>query len=84
MAAGDEGFLTLSIGVRASPEPVVIKLLYRYRDALNFATNKLIIMGYSRIERWIDWQAEKNSVPYVKVEPNGTSSECPICDYKGL
>jgi len=84
MAAGYERFLTLSIGVRASPEPVVIKLLYRYRDALNFATNKLIIMGYSRIERWIDWQAEKHGVPYVKVDPNGTSSECPICDYKGL
>jgi len=45
---------------------------------------KLIIMGYSRIERWIDWQAEKNGVPYVKVDPNGTSSECPKCDYKGL
>jgi IS605 OrfB family transposase len=45
---------------------------------------KLIIMGYSRIERWIDWQAEKHGVPYVEVDPNGTSSECPICDYKGL
>jgi len=45
---------------------------------------KLIIMGYSRIERWIDWQAEKHGVPYVKVDPNGTSSECPKCDYKGL
>jgi len=45
---------------------------------------KLIIMGYSRIEKWIDWQAEKNGVPHVKVDPNGTSSECPKCDYKGL
>jgi len=45
---------------------------------------KLIIMGYSRIEKWIDWQAEKHGVPYVKVDPNGTSSECPKCDYKGL
>jgi len=45
---------------------------------------KLIIMGYSRIEKWIDWQAEKNGVPYVKVDPNGTSSECPKCDNKGL
>jgi len=45
---------------------------------------KLIIMGYSRIERWIDWQAEKHGVPYVKVDPNGTSSECPICNYKEL
>jgi IS605 OrfB family transposase len=45
---------------------------------------RLIIIGYSRIERWIDWQAEKNGVPYVKVDPNGTSSECPICNYKEL
>jgi IS605 OrfB family transposase len=45
---------------------------------------KLIIMGYSRIERWIDWQAEKHGVPYVKVDPNGTSSECLKCDYKKL
>ena len=45
---------------------------------------KLIIMGYSRFERWIDWQAEKHGVPYVKVDPNGTSSECPKCDYKKL
>ena len=41
-------------------------------------------MGYSRIERWIDWQAEKHGVPYVKVDPNGTSSGCPKCEYKRL
>jgi len=35
MATGDEGVLTLSIGMRVSPEPVVIKLLYRCRDAFN-------------------------------------------------
>ena len=23
-------------------------------------------------------------MPYVKVDPNGTSSECPRCEYKGL
>jgi IS605 OrfB family transposase len=45
---------------------------------------KLIIMGYSRIEKWIDWQAEKHGVPLAIVNPNGTSSECPICNYKGL
>jgi len=42
MATGDEGFLTLSIGMRVSPEPVVIELLHRYRDALNYAINKII------------------------------------------
>jgi putative transposase len=38
---------------------------------------KLIIMGYSRIEKWIDWQAEKHGVPLAIVNPNGTSSEFP-------
>ncbi|MDT7887710.1 MAG: zinc ribbon domain-containing protein [Desulfurococcales archaeon] len=43
---------------------------------------KLIIMGYRRIERWIDWQAMKHGVPLAIVNPNGTSSECPKCDSK--
>jgi len=42
MAAGDEGFLTLSIGMRVSPEPVAMELLYRYRYALNYAINKIL------------------------------------------
>ena len=33
---------------------------------------KLIIMGYSRLGRWIDWQAEKHGVPLAIVNPNGT------------
>jgi len=41
---------------------------------------KLIIMGYSRLGKWIDWQAEKQGVPLAIVNPNGTSSECPKCD----
>jgi len=28
--------------VRVSPEPVVLELLYRYRDALNYAINKIL------------------------------------------
>jgi IS605 OrfB family transposase len=43
---------------------------------------KLIIMGYSRLGRWIDWQAEKQGVPLAIVDPRGTSSECPKCDSK--
>ncbi|MEZ0345832.1 MAG: RNA-guided endonuclease TnpB family protein [Infirmifilum sp.] len=31
---GDEGFLTLTVGVRVSPEPEVVELLKRYRSAL--------------------------------------------------
>jgi len=43
---------------------------------------KLIIMGYSRLGRWIDWQAMKHGAPIVIVDPRGTSSECPNCDSK--
>jgi IS605 OrfB family transposase len=45
---------------------------------------KLIIMGYARLGKWIDWQAMKHGVPHAIVNPNGTSSECPKCDSKGL
>jgi len=43
---------------------------------------KLIIMGYSRFVKWIDWQAKKHGAPLAIVNPNGTSSECPKCDSK--
>jgi len=43
---------------------------------------KLIIMGYSRLGRWIDWQAMKHGAPIVIVDPRKTSSECPNCDSK--
>jgi len=32
---------------------------------------KLIIMGYSRLGRWIDWQAMKLGAPLVIVDPRG-------------
>jgi IS605 OrfB family transposase len=45
---------------------------------------KLIIMGYKRLGKWIDWNARKQGVPLAIVNPNGTSSKCPKCDSKGL
>jgi IS605 OrfB family transposase len=39
----------------------------------------LITLGYRRLGYWIDWQAEKNGVPILVVEPAGTSSTCPRC-----
>jgi len=39
-------------------------------------------MGCRRIARWIDWQAMKQGVPLAIVNPNGTSSECPKCDFE--
>jgi hypothetical protein len=42
MASGGEGLLTISIGVRVSPEPGAIELLRRYNVALNYAINKIL------------------------------------------
>jgi IS605 OrfB family transposase len=39
----------------------------------------LIALGYRRLAFWIDWQAEKNGVPLLVVDPAGTSSTCPRC-----
>jgi len=39
----------------------------------------LIALGYRRLAFWIDWQAEKNGVPILVVDPAGTSSTCPRC-----
>jgi putative transposase len=45
---------------------------------------KLIIMGYKRLGKWIDWNAKKQGVPLAIVKPNWISSKCPKCDSKGL
>jgi hypothetical protein len=45
MPAGGEGVLTLSIGMRVSPEPAGIELLRRYNVALNYAINKILSLG---------------------------------------
>jgi transposase, IS605 OrfB family, central region len=39
----------------------------------------LIMLGYRRLAFWIDWQAEKNGVPILVVDPAGTSTTCPRC-----
>jgi len=39
-------------------------------------------MGYSRLVKWIDWQAMKLGAPIVIVDPRDTSSECPNCGSK--
>jgi len=49
MVSGDEGLLTLSIGVRVSPEPEAIDLLKRYNTALNYAINKILRLNLKKI-----------------------------------
>jgi len=49
MASSDEGLLTLSIGMRVSPEPEAIELLKRYNTALNYAINKILRLDLKKI-----------------------------------
>jgi len=42
----------------------------------------LVMLGYRRLAFWIDWQAEKNGVPILVVDPAGTSTTCPRCGAK--
>jgi IS605 OrfB family transposase len=39
---GDEGFLTLNVKMKVSPEPKVVELLKRYRDGLNYSVRRII------------------------------------------
>jgi transposase len=43
---------------------------------------KLIIMGYSRLVEWIDWQTMRLGAPLAIVDPRGTLSECQQCRTK--
>mgnify|MGYP001772716065 CR=1 FL=1 len=42
MTSGDEGFLTLTIKMRVRPEPEVVELLKRYRNALNYSIEWIV------------------------------------------
>jgi len=42
----------------------------------------LIMLGYRRLGLWVDWQAEKNGVPLLIVNPADTSTTCPRCGTK--
>ncbi len=42
--------LTLSIGMRVSPEPGAIELLRRYNVALNYAVNKILSLNLKTIK----------------------------------
>jgi IS605 OrfB family transposase len=42
---------------------------------------KLIIMGYSRLGRWIDWQAMKRGAPLAIVDP-GDIKQMPKMRFK--
>jgi len=42
MPLGDGGLLTLTVRMKVSPEPRVVELLRRYRDALNYSVRRIV------------------------------------------
>jgi len=50
MASSYEGALTLSIGMRVSPEPAGMELLRRYNVALNYAINRILSLNLKTIK----------------------------------
>jgi len=40
---------------------------------------KLYLMQYSRIQKWIEWQAKKHGLKVIKVNPAYSSTTCPKC-----
>jgi len=50
LASGGEGLLTISIGMRVSPEPEAIELLRRYNVALNYAINRILRLNLRSFE----------------------------------
>jgi len=46
-------------------------LIEAYRKLPKNYRTRLIIIGYSRLERWIEWQAMKHGAPLVTVDPRG-------------
>jgi len=40
---------------------------------------KLYLMQYSRIQKWIEWEAQKYGLKVIKVNPAYSSTTCPKC-----
>jgi IS605 OrfB family transposase len=54
----------------------------RLRELPKSHRRALIWLGYRKLEHWLDWEAKKNGVPVVIVDPSGTSTTCPKCGAK--
>jgi len=64
---------------------IVEDLKYIKNGIVNLAKNvrrRLNFFVYNKLLFWIEWQAKKNGVKVIKVNPKGTSTKCPICGNK--
>jgi len=55
------------------------KMIYHVGDLRKNYRLKLYLMQYSRIQKWIEWQAKKHGLKVIKVNPAYSSTICPKC-----
>ena len=55
------------------------KMIYHVGDLRKNYRLKLYLMQYSRIQKWIEWEAKKYGLKVIKVNPSYSSTACPKC-----
>jgi len=55
------------------------KMINRVGDLRKNYRLKLYLMQYSRIQKWIEWEAQKYGLKVIKVNPAYSSTSCPKC-----
>jgi len=58
------------------------KMIYHINDLRKNYRLKLYLMQYSRIQIWIEWEAQKYGLKVVYVNPAYSSTTCPKCGEK--
>jgi len=58
------------------------EMIYKVNDLKKDYRLKLYLMQYNRIQKWIEWQAKKQGLRVIKVNPAYSSVTCPKCGAK--
>ena len=55
------------------------RMIYNVNELRKNYRLKLYLMQYRRIQRWIEWQAQKYGMKVIRVNPAYSSTSCPKC-----
>jgi len=58
------------------------RMIYNVNELRKNYRLKLYLMQYSRIQKWIEWEAQKYGLKVIKVNPAYSSTTCPRCGAK--
>jgi len=84
--AKKDGRWVVEIAMLLKANVIVLERLNRMISHVNYLRKdyrlKLYLMQYRRIQRWIEWQAQKYGLKVVYVSPSYSSTTCPKCGEK--